>query len=149
MPQIIKGGDKLKQFLENVAKQKARVDVGFFEDAKYSNGTQIAEIAIIQEFGNDKIPPRPFMQPTFNDEKSKWLNILANTIKKQQDNINVKKALTVVGVVAQDDIKDKIDWWAKEGTPRNAPDTIEKKGFDSPLIETGMMRDAVHFEVTE
>lgn len=149
MPQIIKGGDKLKQFLENIAKQKAKVDVGFFENAKYPDGTQIAEVAIIQEFGNDKIPPRPFMQPTFNDEKAKWLNILANTIKKQQDNINVKKALTVVGVVAQDDIKDKIDWWAKEGTPRNAPDTIEKKGFDSPLIETGMMRDAVHFEVTE
>jgi hypothetical protein len=69
-------------------------------------------------------------------------------VKSQQQEVDVKKALTIVGVVAQDDVKDKIDWWAKEGTPRNAPMTIEKKGFDSPLIETGQMRDAVNFKVT-
>jgi hypothetical protein len=148
MPQIIKGGDKLQQFLAKVAKQKARVDVGFFPEAKYPDGTQVAEVAIKNEYGDLNIPPRPFMQPTFNEQKSKWLDILAKTVKSQQQEIDVKKALTIVGVVAQDDVKDKIDWWAKEGTPRNAQMTIEKKGFDSPLIETGQMRDAVHFKVT-
>jgi len=154
MAQIIKGGDELKKFLAKVAKQKARVDIGFFPEATYPDGTQVAEVAVYNEYGTfnknkeEHIPPRPFMQPTFNNEKSKWLAVLAKVINKQQENPDVKKALTNVGVVAQDDVKASIDEWAKNGTPRNAPATINKKGFDSPLIETGHMRDSVHFKVT-
>lgn len=148
MTQIIKGGDELKKFLAKVTKQKARVDVGFFPDATYTDGTKVAEVAVANEYGDLTHPPRPFMQPTFNNQKSKWQKVLANTISQQKNNIDVKKALTTVGVVAQDDIKDSIDEWAKNGTPRNAPATIAKKGFDAPLIETGQMRDSVHFKVT-
>ena len=87
------------------------------------------------------------MQPTFNAQKAKWMDILAKSINKQQENIDVKKALNIVGIVAQDDVKASIDEWAKNGNPRNAQATIAKKGFDSPLIETGHMRDSVHYKV--
>ena len=33
--------------------------------------------------------------------------------------------------------------------PANAPRTIEKKGFDNPLIETGFMRDSVDWRVSK
>ena len=153
MAEIIKGGEQLQKFLAKVAKQKARVDVGFFPDAKYPDGTQVAEVAIYNEYGTltkgkkEHIPPRPFMQPTFNAQKAKWMDILAKSINNQQENIDVKKALNIVGIVAQDDVKASIDEWAKNGNPRNEQATIAKKGFDSPLIETGHMRDSVHYKV--
>jgi hypothetical protein len=145
---IIKGGDKLKEFIATVAKQKARVDVGFFEDSTYSNGTPIAEVAIYQEFGTESIPPRPFMQPTFNNEKAKWADIMRKKIISQGEHINAYQVMQTVGLVAMTDVKDKINWWAASGSPRNAEATINKKGFDSPLIQDGTMRDAVRFKVT-
>lgn len=145
---FIKGGDQLAKFLTTVAKQKARVDVGFFPDATYPDGTKVAEIAIYQEFGTKHIPPRPFMNSTFEDNRKRWRDLLAKAVKNQGNQINVRKALMTIGVIAQNDIKTKIDWWAGQGMPRNAASTIAKKGFDSPLIETGHMRDSVHFKVT-
>lgn len=146
---IVAGGDKLKDFINKVAKQKARVDVGFFEESTYPDGTHIAEVAISNEYGIDNIPPRPFMQPTFDDNKTKWAKVIKNAALAQNQNINLKQILSTVGVVAMTDIKDKINWWAESGSPRNAQSTIDKKGFDSPLIETGAMRDAVIFKVSE
>lgn len=148
----INGGDKFKEFLQTLLKQKASVNVGFFEDAKYPDGLQIAEVAVGNEFGyiNETgavVPPRPFMQPTLEENKSKWVRVLKQQITAQQDKIDIKKALSAVGFVAMNDIKNKIDWWAEQGEPRNAAATIAKKGFDSPLINSGMMRDAVNYEV--
>ena len=146
---IITGGDKLKDFINKIAKQKARVDIGFFKESKFSNGTFVAEIAIYQEYGTKHIPPRPFMQPTFDDNKTKWVKIIKNTTLTQGKDINLKQILSTVGVVAMNDIKNKINWWAKSGLPRNAQSTINKKGFDSPLIDNGAMRDAVIFKISE
>ncbi len=149
----ISGGEKLKEFLKKVSQQKARVDVGFFPDAKYPDGTQIAQVAIDNEFGHITesgaiVPARSFMHSTYNEQKAKWLKILENVVKKQGENIDVKKALQTVGFVAQNDVREKIDWWAESGTPRNAEFTQKEKGFDSPLIWKGDMRDAVASKVT-
>lgn len=153
MTSTIKGGDKLQEFLNKLKKQKARVDVGFFPDSVYEDGTQVAQVAIDNEFGHINengsiVPARPFLLPTYNENKSKWMKILGNVIKNQGENINVSKALDTIGRIAQEDVREKIDWWAEAGEPRNAQSTQEKKGFDSPLIETGHMRESVAYKVT-
>lgn len=154
MTVTIDGGSNLKSFLNQLKKQGARADVGFFPEAKYIDGTQVAKVAIYQEFGTETkdkkklIPARPFLLPTFNENKGKWKKILANEIKKQQIYIDVKKALNVVGFVAKKDVQEKIDWWAREGHPRNAESTQKKKGFDSPLIQDGHMRESVNYKVS-
>lgn len=148
----IEGGNKFKTFLDNLIKQKAKLDVGFFPESKYKNGTQVAMVAIWQEFGTESkdkknhIPPRPFLHPTYDEQKDKWFKIFQRTILKQGDDINIKTALTTVGFVAQKDVQKKIDEWADAGG--NAPRTIVAKGFDSPLIETGHLRESVEFRVT-
>lgn len=150
----IEGGEKLKAFLELLAKQKARVDVGFFPKSKYADGTPVAEVAIYNEFGTFTkdgkrhiIPPRPFLHPTYEMNRKKWTQVLKKSILKQGENISVKKALDDVGFVAQKDVQASIDTWAASGIPRNAQSTQDKKGFDSPLIETGHMRESVEYEV--
>ena len=154
MTTTIEGGSKLKDFLNKLTKQKAKVDVGFFPEAKYSDGTQVAQVAFWQEFGTETmngknhIPPRPFLHPTYEEQKDKWMKVLQQSINQQRDEIDVKKALSSVGIVAQRDVQKKIKDWAKSGIPRNAPTTIEIKGFDSPLIHKNIMLDAVSYKVT-
>ena len=141
--------------------------MGFFPESKYADGKQVAQVAIDNEFGhiNDNgsiVPPRPFLHPTYLEQKSKWLEVLQKSIKNQGESISVKKSLEDVGFVAQQDVQDKIDWWASSGIPRNAPATIRMKAGsrhgekeesgravgDSPLIWSGHMRESVEFKVT-
>ena len=148
----IEGGKKLKAFLELCKAQRARVDVGFFPESTYGDGTKVAQVAVDNEYGHVThdfriVPARPFLHPAYEENKSKWMKVLQQAIIKQGDKIDAAKALKAVGVVAQNDVRQKINWWAKQGIPRNAEYTVEKKGFNSPLIETGQMKDAVNFKV--
>jgi hypothetical protein len=51
--------------------------VGWFQGAKYPDGTQVAYVATIQEYGYSpkNIPPRPFMRPTVIKYKNTWNRI--------------------------------------------------------------------------
>jgi hypothetical protein len=48
--------------------------VGWFESARYDDGTPVAAIAAIQEYGSPKrsIPPRPFILPTIKKNGGQW-----------------------------------------------------------------------------
>lgn len=48
--------------------------VGWFESAKYENGTSVATVAAVQEYGSTKrkIPPRPFMRTTQQEKAGEW-----------------------------------------------------------------------------
>ena len=64
----LKGGAKLKAYLTRLSKKVERsavLRVGFLEGATYPNGTPVAMIAAIQEFGAPKagIPPRSYFRP--------------------------------------------------------------------------------------
>ncbi len=157
MTVTIKGGSKLQEFL-NQAKsmQKSHVDIGFFPESKYSDGTQVAEVAIYNEHGTEskdgkrRIPPRPFLLPTYNENKKKWLEVFKKEILKQikeNKNLDVKRALGRVGATGQRDVQEKIDWWAAQGQPRNADATVEIKGFNTPLIWNKIMYQSVKFKV--
>lgn len=149
----IEGGEKLKSFLELLKGQKAEVKVGFFPKAKYKDGTQVATVAIWQEFGTftkdgkKHIPARPFLYPAFHKNRKRWMQVLKASLIKQKASIDVKKSLKDVGFVAQKDVQTEIDEFAKSGLPRNADSTQAQKGFDSPLIWDGHMRESVDFEV--
>lgn len=49
-----------------------RGKVGWFESAKYEDGTPVAYVATIQEYGFGPIPPRPFMRPTAEEKQKTW-----------------------------------------------------------------------------
>lgn len=41
---------------------------GWFETARYPDGTAVAYVATIHEFGTPRIPARPFMRPAVDVE---------------------------------------------------------------------------------
>ena len=117
--------------------------IGFPSGANYEDGTSVAYVATIQEFGAPavNIPPRPFMRPTVTQQKDTWVKILAQDVPKVAlGKMSAFDALDKVGIVAASDIQTTI---SKVYSPPLKPATIRAKGSAKPLIDTGLMLASV------
>lgn len=114
----------------------------------------VSEVAIIQEYGTEKIPPRP----AFRRGIEHSLDVNKKLIRSQLKNIAQRVLtgrkvearrsqvvlLTQIGKSAQAKTREIIR--TGDETP-NAPATVAKKGFDHPLFEKGLLLDSVSYEV--
>jgi hypothetical protein len=119
------------------------VDVGWFESAVYPNGTHVAHVAAIQEFGYRSIPPRPFMRPTITAKTEAWKAKLVILTKALSSGKTMSQVLTTFGAVVESDIAKTI---TEVTSPPLKPSTIakrfkSKKGGRSvkPLVDTRYM----------
>ena len=120
---------------------KEKLEIGFFESAKYPSGEYVAQVARYNEFGTLNIPMRPFFRNAINKNIKKWYATLQNAINQ---NATPSKALSIVGEVARADIIQSI---TDLRTPPNAESTIKQKKSTNPLIDTGLMRRSVTYKV--
>ncbi|SSN07963.1 Uncharacterised protein [Klebsiella pneumoniae] len=138
---------KLEEALEKYMPGTAvTLRAGILEEAKYPDGTQVAQVGYIQEYGapEAKIPPRPFFRAVINEGKQSWPAILASSVEHYQG--DVKSALSLLGEQIVGELSQSIRDW---NSPPNAPATIVKKGFNKPLIDTGQMANSFSYEVTD
>lgn len=143
----LSGGDKLEAYLKELGKKvenSAAVEIGFMEDATYEDGTLVASVAAIQDFGAPAagIPPRPFFRDMIAAEKDHWGEDLATLLKST--NYDAEKALDLMGEEIQGELQDSINEFV--GIPL-APATIAAKGFDKQLIDTAHMFRSVDHRV--
>lgn len=90
---------KLKE-LEGVTAQ-----VGWFPSAKYEDGTPVAYVAAIQEYGSGKIPPRPFMRPAIDQHKQEWMETAGAAAKKVlAGEISAADGMGLLGLQAEGDV---------------------------------------------
>ena len=80
------GGDKLEARLEAIASKISRgafLRVGFLEGATYPDGTSVATVAAIQNFGAPAkgIPERPFFTNWVASKSKSWGEALINRLK--------------------------------------------------------------------
>jgi len=147
----------------NISKAVKSVDsikakVGFFSSAKYEDGTPVAQIAIQNEYGipQKKIPPRPFMRPTL-DNQGKWKTIFRSGLKGAFKSGNFVKPFELVAITARADVKDSI---TKVTKPALSEATIkarqnrrgkkkQTKTGNKPLQDTNTMFEAVQYEVSK
>lgn len=123
----------------DLLKVKGKLEVGFFQTAKYPNGMQVAQVARFNEFGTSKIPMRPFFRNAINKNTKKWFASLQQLLA-----IDNGKALDKVGEIARGDVVQSITTF---NTPPNAKSTIKAKKSSNPLIDTGLMRRSVTYKV--
>ena len=68
--------DKIKATLDRVPEEFNGLvaQVGLPSGINYEDGTPVAQVAAIQEFGApaQKIPARPFIRPTVKEQKEQW-----------------------------------------------------------------------------
>lgn len=174
----LKGGQRMTSALQRMAKQfgkDAGLRVGFLEGAKYEDGTPIAQVAFWQEFGNTRIPPRPFFRPMIEREKDGWGPLLARVLPRVD--YDIEAAMHILGgqiagqltesiVVTQqrplsdvtlmlrkmrDDSGGKLRVTARtvaEAARRVAAGEVGATGTRAkPLIDTGQMQRATGYEV--
>ena len=144
--------ESIKKMLAELDKKEIRV--GFFENSKYPDGTPIAYVAAIQEFGYGPIPPRPFMRPAEEANKGKWLKGIAAGVRAViAGQVTLDHALEQVGMVAAGDVRKAIK---AVTAPPLAESTVRarqsrKKGKKAvsrkPLVDTGQMLQAVNSAV--
>ncbi len=96
----ISGGKKLEDALAEIAKRldrKATLRVGFLENATYPDGTPVAMVAAIQNFGAPArgIPPRPFFSRMIAEKSPRWADQLAGLL--EANDWNVEAALEQMG----------------------------------------------------
>lgn len=173
----VTGGQQLDNVLKALAKKikGGHVRVGFLEGATYPNGTPVAMIAAIQEYGAPAkgIPPRPFFRNAIKENAANWPR-LADAALAQSDN-NTEAALRIIGARIAGQIQESI---IKTNAPPLSPvtlllrqrfsDHVEIKFDDvlkawddvrageqptlsgtgaKPLVWTGQMLKSVDFEV--
>jgi len=128
--------------------------------AKYKDGTKLADVMGWNHYGTETIPPRPVLRIAAEKvQNSKefieehltpyLINVISYTkAGRKQDLKEIEtKLLTYLGQQSVSEAKKIIN--AGMELQENALKTIQKKGFDQPLYETGLMIKNLGFEVTK
>lgn len=149
----LKDDSQWKKMRKNLDRGKhLAVKVGFFQDSVYgpeNDNLTVAQVAQWQEEGTDKIPMRPFIRAGFmikEIEKHKWIT---PQIMSWIDDIAMGKLTWTqfynrLGPIFVQMMQKEIENWR---IPMNAPLTVQLKGFNDPLIDTGKMLDSVEYKI--
>lgn len=134
---------ELKRELDKMRASKF-VTVGIHQDAgNVEDGSMTqAQNGALQNYGNDRIPPRPWLIPGVESATQDIIDTIASSV---ESGATPDQTLEQVGAIAAGATQQYITD-LKE--PPNAPSTIEKKGSSNPLIDTGSMRASVTWKVT-
>jgi len=153
-----KAFDTLNARLKELEGKQAKV--GWFATSKYEDGTPVAYIAAIQEFGSPKnnIPPRPFMRPTVIHQKNEWIQLLTSGARSiLAGKSSITTVMNAIGLKASADIAKSI---TQVFSPPLKPATIaarKRKRADKktlglltkPLVDTGLMLNTVTYVVED
>lgn len=108
-------------------------------------GQSMADIAAQNEFGTARIPARPFMRTSFDENRTRLSQVIARQYGLILDgNSTVRRSLGLMGLFMQDLVVAKI---REIQNPPNSPRTIARKGSSKPLIDFGQMVSAVTYRV--
>ena len=139
------GGEKLQALFKNAGKGGVKsVDVGIFSGAKYPDGTPVALVATVNEFGSEdgKIPERPAIRNANKSNEDNLVKIIKNNIDPETMVIDSVTAGRV-GVAHESATKKSI---VDLKDPPNAPATLKAKApRANPLVNSGtLVRSVTH-----
>lgn len=129
---------------------RARVRVGVLEEGKGGaehdeGGYTNAQIAAVHEFGTEDgvIPERSFIRSTFDKEREHLIELSSKLVVNiTEGKMKVLQAMNILGA----DLAAKIKKNVTEGPgipPPLKQATIDSKGSDRPLVDTGRMVNSV------
>lgn len=133
---------KIKQLIEQLkASGEKAVYVGFPAEfdkkVEGSDNFNLASLAAVLEFGNERIPSRPFLRQTLTENQEKYTALF---VKLFESGVSIEQIYEQIALIAQGDVQQNIvngKWTA------NAPSTIKRKKSSKPLIDTGKLRQSV------
>lgn len=107
----------------------------------------IGEVALWNEMGTATIRARSFMRLYTEEAQAKIVNQMTSAVHRVVfANEDAGSALRKIGKEHVSHIVARIK---RHIPPPNAPITIERKGSDTPLIDTGVLIDSISYEVVK
>jgi len=159
----LKGGNKLAEKLAEMVtlvNNASAVKVGFLAEARYPDGTPVAMIAAILDFGAPAagIPPRPFFRNMIAKKKGEWPEVIANLLKA--NDYDALRTLQQTGEAVAGQLRQSIidtnepplaaSTLAKRGVSGMVYDPKNPKTFGAkPLVETGHLLNSTGYQVKE
>jgi hypothetical protein len=110
----------------------------------YPDGTSVIAVGAIHEFGSPEmnIPERSYLRTTLNENRKTYVKFLNKVAKKiVSGEIDMEKALGLMGLKAQSDIRQKI-------TDIKEPPLVIRIG-GNPLVDTGHLRQSINYQIGE
>ena len=139
-------GAGLRALEKRLAAMKNRVLVGVPAGATEADGTSLAKVAAVNEFGTapgtvPEIPERSFLRAGIREGMPEFERLNRHSLKGVvEGTMTEDHALDLLGVAAVGAVKRKIG----EGPfVPNAPSTIKRKGSSKPLIDTNTLRGGI------
>lgn len=148
--EIVDTGAEFKLQSALLQMKRKSVKIGWFESSNYPDGTPVAYVAAIQNYGSpaQNIPPRPFMENTEDAKRGEWNELLAEAAEAIiNDEVGVIEALDKIGFKAEGDIAETISQIIapplKSATVaarlRKRANRTHVGNLTKPLIDTGLM----------
>lgn len=150
--------DRVEKVIEDL--NRTKLEVGWFQSTKYPDGTPVAGVAMVHEFGSpsNNIPPRPFMRPSQKKDGPRWRRFLADSAKRAiNEGADISVLLDQLGNAVAGDIRKSISNVYAPPLRKKTVDTKRRKlvnavgatSLTKPLVETGMMIGSVTHEVSK
>jgi hypothetical protein len=126
------------------------ITVGIFESEGSkmyaSDDMTLLEVAIIHEFGTDKIPERSFIRAWFDENQDRCREALRVMLEVVVAGKYTKEqSLELLAQRFVGEIQKRI---AAGIPPPLAQSTIDRKGSSTPLINTGQLRSGITYKIT-
>ena len=141
----------LKQFEKKITTlNKKEVAVGFpagkgLGTPYYKTGASVIQVAIWNNYGTRRIPPRPFFDlGAIRIQRELHLIADADIRLCLQGKLDATTMMNQWGVKSKGIIQEQI---LNTSSPPDAPRTIAKKGSAHPLIDTGHMMQSVTYVI--
>ena len=145
MPVTIIDNRKLHDALRRELSKANKEVVAGIQQGAMNKEMQVAQYATINEFGSGRTPARPFMRQYFDGNLNRLTRFASNGVTQVSlGNATFEQFLNAVGLEMVNGIKKSIN---SGNFAPNHPYTIEKKGSDKPLIDTGVMLNSVTFAI--
>ena len=124
---------------------KARILVGVLGDAASrahpnGHGQTVGQIAAANHYGTSTAPARPFLTQTARTRDADIRRVVGKALKLEDPAAAADLIGAYVVGLVQETISDGVP-------PPNAPETIARKGSSTPLIDTGILRQSISYEV--
>lgn len=136
--------------LENYLRQVDALDgrgvkIGVQADAGTQDGVSLVDIAIFNEMGTADIPARPFIRDFAQKNERVLSEVMERMAGKVEQGTPVDAALATLGEFAQQHQQAHVRG-SKSWAVANAATTVARKGSDVPLVDQGVLVNAIRWE---
>lgn len=137
--------------IQKELKKNLIVKIGILGSKDNRDKDSNASIGLAHEAGSQEegIPRRSFLLDPLEEKLPTKLNEIGKNAFKSISNDNIENVFEKLGVIGEEIVQEAFDTGGFGKWPALSESTIEKKGFDTILVETTQLRKAVTSEVSK